>query len=60
MMNCTEVNGTLQVYFAPLSIRNTQFENATAARVDEIFRDGFYNRIFHNGTIVRYQPTGVI
>jgi len=58
MMDCTQVNGTLQVFFPPITIRNTSFENATAPIKDEIGMDGFLTRFFRNGTVIRLSSSG--
>ena len=50
LMNCSAVNGTLQVFFPPLTLRNTTYENATAPLKDEILEDGFFVRFYRNGT----------
>ena len=58
LMNCTAINGTLQVFFPPLTLRNTAYENATAPLKDEILQDGFFVRYYRNGTQVRYNSSG--
>ena len=60
MMNCSDVNGTLQVFFPPQTLRNTAYENATAPIKDEIQKDGFFIRYYRNGTQVKYNSAGGI
>ena len=58
MMDCKPINGTIQVFFPPLNIRMTAYENATAPFKDEVGNDGFITRFFFNGTVIRLSSTG--
>lgn len=60
MMDCTIVNLTLQVYYPSLTLKNTEYENATYAMKDEYFKDGYFIRYFRNGTQVKYDKSGQV
>jgi hypothetical protein len=50
MINCLDVNGTMQLFYPPLTFRNTAYENATAPLMDEILKDSSFIRYYRNGT----------
>ena len=54
MMNCSEVNQTLIVLNPPLTSKNSQYENATAAGKDVFFANLTFIRYFFNGSIGVY------